>query len=146
MFVAVGVALELIEPINEAVAWIKQLRFRKRELANFREVAEFRPVGVQYRRKPTRSGQLGWLKWFGRIGIILVVLGVIGEAKYGADLEDVHNTIHENDLAKLKAADEKAGEAADFAKTAHDDADAVKNEAASLSGKLQGLTADVFVQ
>jgi hypothetical protein len=130
--VAAGVALELVEPIYEFWAWIKRLRFRQKELANFKEVAEFMPTCVQYRRKHVGFDHPTWLKWFGRIGIILVVLGVIGEARYGAELEDAQSAIHEHDTALL-------GDAANSAKTAHEQVHAVDAKAKDIDTRL-GVT------
>jgi hypothetical protein len=129
--VAAGVALELVEPIHDGIAWIKKLRLRKRELADLKEVAEFVPVDVNRRsnRAEPKSDHPTWVKSLGRIGIILVVAGVVGEWRYGGKLEDAHNTIHKYDVALL-------GDAAKSAKTAHDEADAVKIESDALKMRM----------
>jgi len=71
-----------------------------------------------------------------RIGLILVVIGVVGEWRCGAKLEDAHDAVHEYDLAKLIEADQKAGEAAKSAKTARDEAAAVHREADAIQKRL----------
>jgi hypothetical protein len=108
--VGAGVALEAIEPIHDLISWIK---FRKRESAHIKELAEVVPVS---RNKSTYiTSHPVWLKWCGRVGIIMVVAGVVGEWRYGAKLEDAHDAVQKYDLAKLTAADEKAGKAEDSA-------------------------------
>jgi hypothetical protein len=66
--------------------------------------------------------------------LILVVIGVVGEWRCGAKLEDAHNAIHDLDNAQLTAAQIEAGDAAASAKTAHDEAE-IANEASEKAQK-----------
>jgi hypothetical protein len=138
--VAVGVAMEGVEILHDAVAWIKRRRRRKTELAVRKEVAELFPAGEVRPKAESNSDHPRWVKRFTRIGLIVVVAGVVAEWRCGAKLEDAHNAVHEYDLAKLTEADQKAGDAAVSAKTAHDEADAadIKAKAAGIAaGKAQ---------
>jgi len=127
--VGAGVTLEAIEPLHDFIAWTK---FRRRESTHIKEIAEFVPVQRSKSKYKSPSHPL-WLKWCGRIGLIAVVAGVVGEWRCGAKLEDAQNAVHEYDVAKLMEADQKAGAAATSAKTAHDEADA----AGITAGKAQ---------
>jgi len=83
------------------------------------------------------------------IGIILVVIGVVGEWRFGAKLEDAHNAIHKYDVRKLTEADQKAGDASTSAnnrttvkqrklKTETDKLTGRLGEAAKQLGQLEG--------
>jgi hypothetical protein len=119
--VAIGVALEGVEIVHDAIAWWKRKRREKREHAELREIANIFPCGEVRGEPDLHSDHSKWIKRFLRLGLITVVIGVVGEWRCGDKLEDAHNAIHEYDLAKLTAADEKAGDAATSAKTAHDE-------------------------
>jgi hypothetical protein len=110
--VALGVALEVVEPIHDAFAWIKRLHRKKRELADLIELSKFVPVDANPRLKQpaARPDHPALIKWCSRIGIILVVVGVIGEWRCGAKLEDAHNAIHEYDVGKLIEAGREAAQ------------------------------------
>jgi hypothetical protein len=131
--VAVGVTLEGFELLYDLVAWIKRWRKKKRESAQLKELSKFAPLNKAF-IKPKAPGfdHPRWVKVIGRLGLILVVLGVVGESRYGAKLEDVQNDIHTSDMARLTEAQRLAGDAAVSAKTAHEEADAVKKEADEL--------------
>ena len=156
--VATGVALEAVELFHDLLAWMKRRRARKKELSNLRELAEFLPVDVQCRLFASRSSpdHPGWVSVLGRLGLILVVVGVVGEWKYGAKLEDTHNDIHTLDIAELTAAQRKAGDAeisaegaADAAGRAQKSADAagealtrVQEKALALAKQAEEIDAD----
>jgi hypothetical protein len=124
--VAIGVAMEGVEFIHDAIAWIKRRRLRGKELAIRQDLTEIFPVGEIKPCAELNSDHPKWVKRFTRIGLIVVVVGVVAEWRCGAKLEDAHNAVHEYDLAKLTEADQKAGAAAKSAKVAHEEADAVK--------------------
>jgi hypothetical protein len=124
--VAIGVALEGIEICHDIVAWTKRKRREKRELIVLNELAEIFPVSKARRVTESHSDEPRWVKRLLRIGLIIVVIGVVGEWRCGAKLEDAHNAIHEYDVAKLTGAEKAAGDAATSAKIAHEEADAVK--------------------
>jgi hypothetical protein len=124
--VAIGVAFEGIEICHDIVAWAKRKRREKRELIVLKELAEIFPVSKATRATGSHSDEPRWVKRLLRIGLIIVVIGVVGEWRCGAKLEDAHNAIHEYDVAKLTAAEKAAGDAAIFARIAHEEADAVK--------------------
>jgi hypothetical protein len=128
--VAAGVALEIVEPIHDAIAWIKRYHRKKADLHDLKEIAEFIPLNTRYRpkKKKVESAHPNLVKALGRIGIVLVVVGVVGEWRYGSQLEDGHNAVHEYDVRKLTEADQKAG-------AAKDSADAVGREYDSLLRK-----------
>jgi hypothetical protein len=121
--VAVGVAIEGVEFLHDAITWIKRRRLKKKELSAQKELTEIFPAGEVRLKAESNSDHPRWVKRFTRIGLIVVVVGVVAEWRCGAKLEDAHNAVHEYDLVKLTEADQKAGEAATSAKTAHNEAD-----------------------
>lgn len=129
--VAVGVALEGIEIIHDGIAWAKRKKREKRECSHIREIAEVFPVHDIKKAPESHSEEPRWVKRTLRIGLIAVVIGVVGEWRYGARLEDAHNAVHQYDLAKIQAANEKAGNADDSAERAGKAAD----HAEKVSGK-----------
>jgi hypothetical protein len=60
-------------------------------------------------------------------------------------LEDVHNAIHQHDLEKIEVAEQQAGDAAISAKTAHDDAEAVKLGTAAIQERLNAASMQLSV-
>jgi hypothetical protein len=122
--VAVGVLLEGIEVVHAGVEWWKRKRREKCERIQLEELRRIIPIGDSA-RTPSRSHpeEPMWAKLILQVGLILVVVGVVGEWRYGAKLEDAHEAVHEYDLAKLTDADQKAGDAAKSAKIAKDAAD-----------------------
>lgn len=108
--VAVGVAMEGVEYLHDAIAWIKRRRIRKKELVVQKELTEIFPAGEIGPSAESKSDHPKWVKRFTRIGLIVVVVGVIAEWRCGTKLEDAHNAVHEYDLAKLTAAGEKASQ------------------------------------
>jgi len=118
--VAIGVALEGVEIVHDGIVWIKRNRREKRELILLKEVAETFPSDETKRQTELHSDHPRWVKRVLRLGLIAVVIGVVGEWRYGAKLEDSHNAIHKYDVEKLTAAENKAGDAARSAKDAHD--------------------------
>jgi hypothetical protein len=128
--VAIGVALEGVELLHDARAWIKGRQLRKKELAALEELAEIFPAGEAKFGTESPSDHPGWVKVLARIGLILVVVGVVAEWRYGAELEDAQNGVHEYDLAKLTEANQKAGDAAVSAQTARDAAQRASEYAA----------------
>jgi hypothetical protein len=107
--VAIGVALEGVELIHDAVAWTRRRRFKKQELADLREVAEVFPSG-EVDDTESDCDHPRWVKIFGRVGLILVVIGVVGEWRCGAKLEDAQRALHAFDMAQLTAVALKADE------------------------------------
>lgn len=140
LVVAVGVALEGVEIVHDIIVWCKRKRREKRERSDLREVASIFPTGEVGGGAEPHSDHPRWVKRFTRIGLILVVVGVVAEWRCGAKLEDAHNAVHEYDLAKLTEADQKARSAAESAKTAHDEADAVKKETDALTLRLEAAS------
>jgi len=139
--VAAGVALEGVELVHDAIIWIKRRQMEKKELADLRKVAEIVPVSeVTIKTESTASDHPKWVKVLGRIGLIAVVIGVVAESRNGAKLEDAHNAIHAFDMTLLTEAQRNAGDAAASAKTAHDEADAVKIETDVLTLRLNGAS------
>ncbi|SRR5581483_3920682 len=136
--VGFGVSLEAVEPIHDLIAWI---RFRKRDSAHTKELAEFIPVS-RNKSKYIGSPHPSWLKWFGRVGLIVVVAGVIAEWRCGAKLEDAHNGVHEYDLAKLTEADKKAGSAKDSADAVGKEYDSLLKKYTAAEGELIELKAE----
>jgi hypothetical protein len=131
--VGLGVALELIEPIHDLTTWAK---FKKRELVHREQLAEFLPVSeIAVKPKYRGADHPKLVNWVGRIGLILVVVGVVGEWKYGAKLEDAHNTLHTLDIAELTAAQIEAGDAAKSAASAKASADEAGRVADEALGK-----------
>jgi hypothetical protein len=118
--VAVGVALEGVEIIHGIVAWGKKKRRRKRERIELKEIAEVFPADELRQSTELHADEPRWVKRLLRVGLIIVVIGVIAEWRCGAKLEDAHNAVHQHDLEKITAADEKASDAATSAKTARD--------------------------
>jgi hypothetical protein len=94
-----------------------------------KEVGEVFPAGELRQSTELHPDEPRWVKRLLRVGIIIVVIGVVAEWRCGTKLEDAHNAIHQYDLEKIAAADEKAGDAAKSAKTAHEEGDAAKSAA-----------------
>jgi hypothetical protein len=141
--VAVGVALEAVEFLHDGVVWIKRKRREQRERSELKELALIVPVGEIRGAVESHSDHPKWVKRTLRLGLILVVVGVVGEWRCGARLEDAHNAVHQYDIAKLTEADQKAGNAADSAKTAHDEVDAVGNKADTIDKRLDVASAQL---
>ena len=138
--VAVGVMFEAVEIVHDIVAWRKRKGRDKRERAELRELSDVFPIDVN--REVESHAESKWVKRILRVGLLLVVIGVVGEFRCGAKLEDAHNAIHEYDLGKIAEADTKAGDAAKSAKTAHEEADAVA-KVADAQGPRAKLLAKV---
>jgi hypothetical protein len=138
--VAVGVALEGVEFVQDACAYIARKRFQREELAHLEELAKWLPVGKLARSRFHHPAWLEklerWAKRFGRLGLILVVVGVVGEWRYGTKLEDAHNALHVLDVAELTAAQVEAGDAAKSAESAHAEAAETKQETTTLKINL----------
>lgn len=112
IIVAIGVALEGVELIHDGIVWIKRSRLKKKELLALKELAEIFPsTDKAIIELESNSGHSKWVNRFTRIGLILVVAGVVGEWIYGARLEDAHNAVHKYDMAKLTEAERQAGDA-----------------------------------
>jgi hypothetical protein len=139
--VAIGVAIEGVELLHDALAWSKRRGVRKKESAVQEELAEIFPAAEAQIRAESNSDHPRWVKRSTRIGLIVVVLGVVAEWRCGDKLEDAHNAVHEYDLAKLTEADQKAGNAAKSAETAHGEADDVSKEVAVLKPKIKNASA-----
>jgi hypothetical protein len=151
--VALGVAFEGVDLLYDTVAWVKRKRRENRERSEFRELALISPVGEIKIVGESHSDHPKWVKRTLRLGLLLVVAGVVGEWRCGAELEHAHDAVHKYDLAKLTEADQKAGKAADSAKTAHDEVVAVGKEADAIdkrlgvaSAQLSDLEKDIVAQ
>lgn len=118
--VALGVVLEGTDLALAASEWWKRKRREKREHMQLRELRQVVPIGAARNLSKPYSEEPPWVKIALRIGLILVVVGVVGEWRYGAKLEDAHDAVHEYDLGKILKANQKAGSAAQSAKEAHD--------------------------
>ncbi len=154
--VAIGVALEGVELIHSAVEWIKRLKHRRRDRTELADLGEVFPCG-NVRGEASHTHEPKWVKVALRVGLILVVIGVVGEWIYGAKLEDAHEAINKYDLGKIAEADRKARDAAESATTAHEEADAatvasakakdkadtVGTKADTLDGKLAAATSQL---
>jgi hypothetical protein len=140
LVVAIGVALEGVELLHDAIAWIKRRRLRAKELAVRKELKEIFPAGEVRLRSESHSDHPRWVKRFTRIGLILVVAGVLAEWRCGSKLEDAHNAVHEYDLAKLTEADQKAGEARDSALSAKASEKALEEKAAGLTLRMEAAS------
>lgn len=137
--VAIGVALEGIEIVHDGIAWVKRRRREKSEHADLKRVADIFPCGETRGETESHPDHPRWVKRWLRVGLIIVVIGVVAEWRCGAKLEDAHDDVHEYDLAKLIEANQKAGEAATSAKTAHDEADIVAKQAAGQGPRAKLL-------
>jgi len=80
--VALGVALEGVEIAHAVVAWRKRKRREKREGIALQELADIFPSGEARRETELHSDEPKWIKLLLRIGIILVVIGVVGEWRF----------------------------------------------------------------
>jgi hypothetical protein len=135
--VGLGVGLELIEPIHDFVTWVN---LKRRELAHRKQLAEVLPVSKTAVKAKHRSLEHPkWVKWFGRIGLILVVIGVVGEWRCGAKLEDAHNTLHTFDMALLTGTQLEASEANERAGKLEKDAAQLRKDATAEGLKVEGL-------
>jgi hypothetical protein len=141
--VAVGVAMEGVELLHDTIAWIKRRRLKEKELAVQKELVEIFPSGEVNPRAGSNSDHPRWVKRFTRIGLIVVVVGVVAEWRCGAKLEDAHKAVHEYDLAKLTEANQKARDAATSAGTAKEEADGVREETEVLKTDLRAASAQL---
>jgi len=138
--VAVGVAMEGVEILHAIVVWGMKKRRERRERLEFKELSKIFPTGEWERPADSHPDEPQWVKRLLRVGIIIVVIGVVVEWQCGAKLEDAHNAIHRYDL-------EKIGDAATSAKTAHDEANGAKlasNEAITEAEKAQIASSGAF--
>jgi hypothetical protein len=99
--VAIGVALEGVELIHDSVTWVKRWRFGKKESAVLKELATLFPAGPKAVEAESSANHPRWVRRLTRVGLILVVVGVLGEWRYGGKLEDANNSIHKLDVASL---------------------------------------------
>jgi hypothetical protein len=137
--VALGVAFEMVEIVHAIVGWTKQKRRERREAIELQELAVIFPSGEVGRETKLHSDDPKWMKLLLRIGIIIVVVGVVGEWRFGTELEDAHNDIHKYDVQKLTSAERIAGDAASSAKIAHEEALAVAKLAAAQGPRAKLL-------
>lgn len=137
ILVALGVAMEGVEFVHDAIVWIKRWRRNKSERAVLKELAEIFPADETKLKKESNSDHPRWVKRFTRVGLIVVVIGVVGEWRCGTKLEDAHNAVHEYDLAKLTEADQKAGAAKDSADKATALETALEVKAAALTHRME---------
>lgn len=88
-----GVALEAVEIVHAVVAWRKRKKREKCERIELQELAEIFPSDEARRETQSHSEDPKWVKLLLRLGIILVVVGVVGEWRYGAKLEDAESEL-----------------------------------------------------
>jgi hypothetical protein len=139
--VAVGVLMEGVELAHAIFEWRKRKRREKRERIQLEELRQVFSVSEGKRKlSKSHSEEPTWAKLILRVGLILVAIGVVGEWRYGGKLEDAHDAVHQYDLGKILEANQKAGEAAVSAKTAHDEADAVKLETDAIQNRLDAAS------
>lgn len=146
--VAVGVVLEGVEITHDAIVWAKRKLRQRRENVILAELSSISPACETTDREAEspNDGAPRWVKRVLRIGLILVVIGVVGEWRYGAKLEDAHNDVHTYDIGKLTEAAQKAGDAeksaqgaAKAASAAQTSADAVAKETTRIRGNLEEI-------
>ena len=106
--VVVGLLLELPELMYEAKDIARQRIDR----------LKYKVILLEHRAQIAKLA--AFLGWF------LIVLGVYGEVKAGDELNQIGSSIQTCSDAKVREATLEAGDAAQSAKTAHDEADAVK--------------------
>jgi hypothetical protein len=140
--VVVGVALESVEIVHDILAWAKKKKSKKRDRAELNEVRELFPADESRQPTESHSSEPRWVKRLLRVGLMLVVIGVVAEWRCGVKLEDAHDAIHQHDLKEIEAADEKAGDAATSAKKAEDSAKAAGLQAKSANDKADAVEAD----
>jgi len=127
-----------VEIVHDVIAWIKQKRREKREITALKEVAKIFPSSETRGQTESHSDHPRWVKRVLRAGLIAVVIGVVGEWRYGARLEDSHNAIHKYDVAKLTAAEQKVGDAAISAQIAEDASKVAKKESTDAFSIAKG--------
>jgi hypothetical protein len=138
VLVAIGVALEGMELVHVAANWLNRLNRRRHDRAELTELGEVFPCG-DARGETASLHEPKWVKVALRLGLILVVIGVVGEWRCGAKLEDAHSAIHQYDLERIAEADKRAGDAAKSATTAHEEADAAGVAAGSAQKKADAV-------
>ncbi|MGC1437654.1 MAG: hypothetical protein WA847_17300, partial [Terriglobales bacterium] len=74
------------------------------------------------------------------VGWVLIIGGLFGELRASSRISDLSASIQECSDAKVTAATLEAGDAANSAKTAHDEADAVGKEAAAIQKRLDSAS------
>lgn len=149
--VAIGVLMEGVELVLATVEWWKRKRHKKRELIQLEEIRQIIPVGNGAQKSSkAHSEEPIWVKFILRVGIMLVVVGVVGEWRCGAKLEDAHNAVHEYDIALLGDAARSAKDANDLGtdllekyKTA--EREIVELKAAKLPRRLSSDQKEIFL-
>jgi hypothetical protein len=112
VMVAFGVGLEGMEIGHDICAGAKRWLRKRKQSANLRELRAIFPADVDLSREVSKCNeQSGWFKGFERVGLVLVVVGVLGEWWYGSNLEEAHNAIHKFDMVALKEAQGEARDA-----------------------------------
>src|ERR1700730_10439595 len=81
--VAIGVALEGIELVHDAVVWRRKKRRKKQESAILEEMTDIFPSGEVWAEGEPKPEHPPWVKRLLRVGLILVVIGVVGEWSCG---------------------------------------------------------------
>jgi hypothetical protein len=138
ILVAIGVALEGIEFVHDMMMWIKRLLAKRKEHTDLKEIAKFVPISEISTKRGSgyADTQPVWVKVIGHIGLILVVVGVVGEWRYGAKFEHTQRHL-------LKAARDEANDAAASAQTAHEELNAVRKEADALKIDLASASKEL---
>jgi hypothetical protein len=93
ILVALGVAGEGVEFVHDAIAWIKRRQLKKSERAIQKELLDIFPADEANLKEESHADHPRWVKRLTRIGLIVVVIGVTGEWRYGNKLEDAHNAV-----------------------------------------------------
>ena len=118
--VAIGLVCEAPELIHDLIPIVRRIVAKLRKL----------PVESSKHEAPD------WVRVVAFFGWILIVVGVVGEQYAGTKVKDFDANIQECSDAKVREATIDAGDARDSAKTAHDEADAVKKETDELTTRL----------
>jgi hypothetical protein len=123
------VSLEAVGLIHHVYVWSEKKMRERRERIEMKELANIFPVSGLTQSPEAHADEPNLVKICSRIGLILVVVGVVAEWRCEAKLEDAHNAVHLYDLRKIEAAEKQAGDAAVSAKIAHDEAGAASIKA-----------------
>jgi hypothetical protein len=142
--VAMGVLMEGVELVHATIEWWERKRHKKSELIQLEELRQIIPIGDSVQKSSkAHSEEPIWTKLILRVGLILVVVGVVGEWRYGAKLEDAHEAVHQYDLGQILAADQEAGDAEDSAQEAKAAAISTNEELAKSKKQVAELDNDI---
>lgn len=142
--VIIGLLFEGPELAHEIWIFVQRIGRKRRDHAVVRELKTIVPLSIVTDEAPAGPHTPTWVKVVklaAFIGWFLVVAGVAGELFFEKAFESANDIVQKFDEILVTEARNQARDAATSAKTAHEEADAVKTEADAFRQKLSVLEA-----